>query len=62
MNLRKIIIATMASGSVNQTALAKMSGVPRPNISDYLAGKTELRTDTVERLLKALKLTASPRP
>lgn len=56
MTHREIIIDAMAEQGMTQQALADKSGVPRPNISKYLGGKTSPTIDTVERLLTALRI------
>lgn len=38
-----------------QRAAARVSGVPQPNISDYLAGKCDMTTSTLNRLVRACR-------
>lgn len=38
---------------MGQTAIAKASGVPQPNISHWLSGQSDIRVDTAERIAKA---------
>lgn len=56
MTLRETIARHMTRRKMSQRALADLSGVPQPNISDWLAGRAEIRTDTLEKLAGALGL------
>lgn len=42
------------------TQLAEVSGLTRANVSEYLAGKRELRSDGLERLVAALGVRIKP--
>lgn len=39
---------------MTQSALARASGVPQPNISDWEAGKTDMVITNADRMIKAL--------
>jgi transcriptional regulator with XRE-family HTH domain len=53
---RSIVAASMKERGLSQTALAAASDIPQPNISAYLAGKSDLNGDTLARLCAALNL------
>lgn len=61
--LRAAVRAAMRpTGEWTQLALAERSGVPQPNISDWLAGKTTITLETADRLASAMGIQVPCRP
>lgn len=42
-------------------ALAEQTGIPRPNLSNWLSGKRSLSLDNAERVMDALGLSVKPK-
>lgn len=55
-DLRSAIRSAIDARGLSIAEAARLSGVPRPNLSPYLAGTKELRSDSIERLLETLGL------
>lgn len=56
MNTRETIKQAMQAQELSQRALADKSGVPQPNISDFLSGKTTVNVETLEKIMAVLEL------
>lgn len=54
IDFRAEVRRAMERGGMTQAALARASGVPRPNISAWLSGRADITTSTLSRLLVAL--------
>lgn len=52
--LRTSIKSAMTARGLSIGALAEISGVPRGNLSPYLAGTKHLRSDSIDRIIDAL--------
>lgn len=53
-NKARLLQQVMASTNTSQVALARMSGVHQPSISQFITGKTELSDRQLERLLNCM--------
>jgi len=53
---RQSVIRAMQARGMTQQQLATLAGIPQQNISRYLTGARELRTDRLERIAAALGL------
>lgn len=54
--IRAAIVEAMRRQGLNQTAVAESTGIPRSNISMYLNGKSNLRSDSLCRIFGVLGL------
>lgn len=54
MNLRQMLKEKIKASGLTQKEISKHTNVTEAKISTYLNGKTELRTDTYERLFNTL--------
>jgi len=59
VTIRKAIADEIRRAGWSQAELAKRSGIPQQNISEYLRGVRDLTTERASRLLTALRLTVS---
>lgn len=57
MTLRDRIKKAVAADRRTQSAIAQAAGMHAPNLCDYLAGRADLRGDSLDRLISALGLT-----
>jgi|GEM_PF-4508186 len=56
VNFRQIILEQMENKGMTQSALARSAKMTCANLSDYLSGKADIKTTTLERLLEALEI------
>jgi transcriptional regulator with XRE-family HTH domain len=56
MDIRQIIIDSMAERGVTQTELAEWTGMTRPRVNAYLRGHRDVYAATLTRILEALEL------
>lgn len=54
MNIRKTIQSALHASGRSQYRLAKESGVPQSTINEFLAGKSGLNSDSLERIFRVL--------
>lgn len=55
-NLRSVIRSACLARGLSIAELADLAETSRPNLSNFLSGKRELRSDSIERLLDRLDL------
>lgn len=55
-DFRDIIKSERERQGLTLTELAERAGTHQPNLSDYLSGKADIRTDTLMRLFTVLEL------
>ena len=60
MDIRQIVKDEMQRQVVTQMALQDMTGILQHRISEYLSGKRDINAETLERILRALKLEIRP--
>lgn len=58
-DIRQAVVEAVAAAKISQTELARSAGMTQPQVSDYLAGRSDVRTETASRLLAALGLQIS---
>jgi transcriptional regulator with XRE-family HTH domain len=58
---RKVILVQLERRKWTQYRLVQESGVSKTAVYDFLAGKRDLSTGSLERLCKALDLVLKPR-
>jgi transcriptional regulator with XRE-family HTH domain len=56
MDLRKIIKKEIEKQSLPYVELARRIGISDQTISNYLTGRSQLKSDNLEKLLDALKI------
>lgn len=54
MELRKAIALVMRENYISQSDLARITGVPRQRINDFLRGRVDTRSDLIEKYIQAL--------
>lgn len=59
-DIRAAVRAEMDSRQYTIAEVARLSGVPRPNLSGWLAGKTDLRVTSAEQVMQVLGLDVKP--
>ena len=52
----EVVRSRMLACGMSQAALAKAAGVSRANLCDWLGGRSNIRVDTLERIMAALAL------
>lgn len=57
--IRDAVTRAVREDGRSLTAIAQASGIPRPNLSDYLHKRARLRDDSLDRLCDALGLRLS---
>lgn len=60
MDIRQIIMTAMAQQELSQRRLSEITGITQPRISDYLTGKRDVQSETLGKILKALRLEIRP--
>lgn len=60
MNIRQDIQIELQRCGISQAELGRRSGVLRHRVNEYLTGKREVCTNTLERLLDALEMEIRP--
>jgi transcriptional regulator with XRE-family HTH domain len=58
--IRQAVAAAMQSQFLGQATLAAATGTSQQQISEYLAGKREITTATLGRIMEALALRIGP--
>lgn len=56
VNFRQIILDQLMVKEMTKAALARAAKMTCANLSDYLSGKADIKTATLERLLEALEI------
>lgn len=59
--LREQIADAMEGQSVTQAELSRRTGIPQPNLSDYLRGEADMTGERLDRILAALSLRLTAR-
>lgn len=59
VDIRRTIISARKEAGISQTELANSIGVRVATISDFECGKSEIRTDTLNKIINALSLRIS---
>jgi ribosome-binding protein aMBF1 (putative translation factor) len=59
-SFRKVVLESVEQRGLSHNRLAKESGLPQSVVSDYLTGRGEMRTDTMQSLCQALGLELRP--
>lgn len=54
--VRLAIARAVAERGLSHAELARLAGMTRPQVSEYLGGKADVRTETAGRMLQALGL------
>ena len=57
---RNQLRAAMSDAGVSQAELARRAGVTKANLSDYLGGKSDVTTETFDRLIAACQAPGCP--
>lgn len=54
--IRSAIVSAVAARGLSHAELARLSGMTRPQVSEYLAGKADVNAATAGRMMAALGL------
>lgn len=54
--IRQTIAAAVERDGRSQVAIAEAAGMSRPNLNAYLAGRCDLTGESLDRLLRVLRL------
>ena len=55
-NIRADVLAEMQARGYTIAELARLAGMTRANLSEWLAGKTDIRVSTAEQLMELLAI------